>query len=292
MKALVVALLAVTAAPAHAAWTWTAPDTCPDEKAFRDAVSRRVDRPLEQIPLGVDVVVAAEGSGFAARVTVQGAIEDARVLTNDSCAELADAVAVVIARLVSTLPEPRAPSPPPVVRHEVQRSTPWNGGLRLSGLLGTGSAPGLGIGGELGAWVSRGSLELSIAGSRWKANTAMLEGTMSGVDVAVQAVAVRAGWRQRAGSLRGGAWGVGELGSIRGDGIGLMNDRSGSSRWSAAGAGGGIAVPLTPRIALLASAELKFVLDRTQFRVDSGTAVYRTPAFAFHGGLALEAAWR
>ncbi len=291
MKGLVVALLTMAAATAHAAgWTWHAPDGCPDEHAFHQAVTSRLDRSLAELPLSVDVSITMEPSGFTARLTVHGAIDDARELTSDTCSELADAIAVVVARLASTLPEPQAPAPAPIIVQPEAPRTAWNGGLRLSSLFGTGSAPGFGIAGELGAWVSRGSWELAISGSRWKANSAMLEGTMSGVDVAVQAVVVRAGWRQRGGPIR--TWVVAELGSIRGEGIGLMNDRTGSSRWSAAGAGGGYALPLTRRIAVLASAELEFVLDRTQFRVDSGTAVYRTPAFAFHGGLAIEAGWR
>ena len=291
MKGLVVALLTIIAVPAHGAgWTWSAPDGCPDERAFADAMTSRLDRQREHIPLTVDVLVASDDAGYTARISVHGAIDDTRTLTSETCSELADAVAVVIAHLVSTLPEPRAPSPAPVIEREPRRAPAWNGGLRLSGLVGTGSAPGLGIAGELGAWISRGSWELAVSGSRWKANAAMLEGTMSGVDVALTAIAVRAGWRQQGGPVR--TWLVGELGSISGEGIGLMNDRTGASRWSAVGGGGGFAMPITRQISALASVELEFVLDRTQFRVDSGAAVYRTPALAVHGGIALEAGWR
>lgn len=302
MKALIVALLTVVAVPAYGdGWTWTAPAECPDENAFAHAAASRLDRGLDEVPLTVDVLVTSEAGRFTARIAVHGAVDDTRLLTSDACGELVDAVALVIARLVSTLPEPRSPSREArseVTRREVtrreavevRRGSAWNGGLRLSGVLGTGSAPGLGIAGELGAWISRGPLALAVSGSRWRSNRALLEGTMSGVDVALSALAVRAGWRQQGGPIR--AWAVGELGSIRGEGIGLTDDRTGSSRWSAVGGGAAVAVPIARQLAVLASAELEFVLDRTQFKVDTGAAVYRTPAFALHGGVTLEASWR
>jgi hypothetical protein len=294
VKLLAAVILVASAAPAHGArLAWTAPDTCPGEQTLQQAVSDRLDRSIESVALDVAVQVAADAGQFTAQLTVHGAIEDSRVLTSESCIELTEAVAVVIARLVASLP-PEQPSaqPPPVVTIAVSHETtpPWNGGLRVGGVFGTGSAPGVGVAGELGAWVSRGPLALSISGSRWKSSTVMLEGSMSGVDVALQSLAVRAGWRPEARILR--AWLVGELGSIRGEAIGLSNDRSGSSRWSAVGGGGGVAFGLVRQVVALAAAEAEFVLDRTQFRVDSGTAVYSTPSFALHGSLSIEVGWR
>jgi len=292
VKSLVAIVLVASAATAHARrWTWTAPDACPDKQALEQAVSDRLDKSLDSVPLDVDVNVVVDGAQLTAQLTVRGAIADSRVLTSASCSELTDAVAVVIARLAASLAdEParvQARAPIVVARAE---TPPWNGGLRVGGVFGTGSAPGLGVAGELGGWVARGSLAVAVSGSRWKSSSAMLEGTMSGVDVTLQSLAVRAGWRPQDRILR--TWIVAELGSIRGDAIGLSNDHSGSSRWSAVGGGGGVAIGLARQVAAVAAAEAEFVLDRTQFRVDSGAAVYTTPRFALHGSLTIEVGWR
>jgi hypothetical protein len=304
VKALIIVILA--AGTAHGApWTWRAPDACPGEHALEQAVGDRLDRTIDSLPLDVDVIVLEDEGQYTAQLTVHGAIEDSRVLTSASCKELTDALAVVIARLVASLPAtPKVAVASPIVPVQAQAQTEqarWNGGLRVGGVFGTGSAPGVGVAGELGGWVSRGSLALAVSGSRWKSSAAMLEGTMSGVDVTLQSFAVRAGWRSEPDLVRAGwrpswnmlrAWAVGELGSIRGDAIGLTNDHAGSARWSAVGGGMGLAVGLARQVVAVAAAEAEFVLDRTQFRVDSGVAVYSTPSFALHGGLAIEVGWR
>ena len=292
MKLLAAVIVVATAMRAHAArWMWNAPASCPGEHALEQAVTERLDRPLAHLPFDVAVEVTDEAGQLTAQLVVHGAIEDARVLTSASCRELTDAVAVVIARLAASLPvdEPRVQTVAPIASTR-ESAPPWNGGVRLGGVVGTGSAPGLGIAAEVGGWVARGSLAVALSGSWWKSTAVILDGTMSGVDVALQSVALRAGWRPQHRIVR--AWVVGELGSIRGSAVGLANDRAGAARWSAIGAGGGLAIGLTRQVAALASAEAEYVLDRTQFRVDSGAAVYSTPRFALHGSLAFEVGWR
>jgi hypothetical protein len=299
VKWLVLVVLATFAAPAQAArWRWSGPASCLGSRALEDAIAARADRSLDELALEIDVTIDNdEGRGtLIAKLEVGGVISDSRVIESDSCAELTEALGVVIARLVATLAPRRAEAPAPAAATRVtepavvSREREWNAGLRVSGIIGTGRAPGTGIAGEVGGWAAWRSFAIGISGSRWATNTAMLAGTMSGVEVALQAVAVRAGWQPSSRRLR--AWAVGELGSIRGVGVGLDQDRGGAVRWSAVGVGAGLAFRLRRQVTAVVGAEAEVVLDRAKFTVGGGTIVYRTPPFALHGSVGLELGWR
>lgn len=92
---------------------WRAPDGCPGAGDVRARIERRLGAPATVADRGVAVDVVDRGEGraprFVARIVlgVRGADaaagEDVRVLSSARCDELADAVAVVIARLAAEL---------------------------------------------------------------------------------------------------------------------------------------------------------------------------------------------
>jgi hypothetical protein len=285
---LVMAVVAY-ATPAIAGLVWYAPPGCPDEHALRLAIARRLEQPLERVVLSIDVRVEEADAGFVAHIDVHGAVEDTRTLTSVSCADLTDAAAIVIARLAT---EARAsvrsrPLPPLPIPHATER---WDAGGKLAGVIGTGRAPDLGEAIELGAWAARGPFELELGGQRWRSGRAYLDTTQSaGVELALTLAVMRAGIRLR-GPMR--VWAALEIGSLGGTGFGVAAARSPSERWLATGAGFGLATPLSAHVRAIAGLETDVVLDRVQFMVDTGAALYRAPPVTARLGLGIEVGWR
>jgi hypothetical protein len=284
-------ILAVPAVASAAAVSWTAPASCPDQAALREAIVRRLGAPLDSIALIVDIKVELDVDGYVARLDFGDASEESRVITSVDCAELTDAVALVIARLA--VAAARNVSAPKVVEAPPSRTTPepgWNGGVRVAGLFGTGASPGIGIAGDVGGWFAWRSYAVAVSASQWSKGTVTLDGTMSGVDIDVRAFSLRTGWRPRTLPLR--SWLIARWGQIRGEAVGLDDGRGGTARWTAAGIGAGWAFALTSRVAVVPAAEAEMVLDRATFSLDSGTELYRTPPMALHGSVAIEVGWR
>lgn len=294
------------AAPAYAGtWRWAGPDDCP-EGAVRSSLAARLDASVDALPFDVDVTIANDEHGLTATLVIAGALTDARTLSSASCGELADALAIVIARLVSVAPSPSDAPPPPVpapatapeivvrapLPAQSRSSSPtWNAGARMSGIVGTGGAPVVGVAGDIAAWGVWRSFSLELAVSRWKSNTATVGDTsMAGVDVGLTAIAVRAGWRFSRD--RGRAWLVGELGSMTGTGIGIAESRGGSARWSAVGMGGAKAWPVGNHVALVGALEGEFLIDHVAFTVEDGSVLYATPRVGLRASLGIELGWR
>jgi hypothetical protein len=289
----------VAARIAHAGvdLAWHAPAACPDEAAMRAAILARLDAPADQIELAVGVDVVAEPEGFVAHLT---AGDETRELRSASCSELADAIAVVVARAASeahvTPPAPATspPAAPPlaapiaVAVAAPERATPWNAGVRVAALAGNGFSPEIGMAGEVAAWASYRRFAAELAADRWWATTAQV-GNGDGVEVGLSAVALRVGWTP-IDRLR--TWVVGELGSQDGTGVGFAMASSGSGRWIAAGGGVGTQWPIAPHVAAVAGAELEVALERTSFAIGPGATVYEAPRLAERLRLGLELSWR
>src|SRR5262249_9164566 len=155
--------------------------------------------PLAATDLAIEVEVTAGASGFTARIAGQGA-PDARTLASASCAELTDAVALVIARLVIESRHPVLPAPPPAPPPVVTPPPPppptttpaaWDGGAAATLVVGSGGAPGFGEAAELAAWIARGSAAIELAGQRWRSTTAHVDGTTAGVEITLATAVIR-----------------------------------------------------------------------------------------------------
>ena len=294
-----IGLIALCAsASAQPALVWHAPPGCPDEAALRAAIAQRLDVPVERVELAAEIEVTASGAGFVAHVTTHGEAGETRELAAASCAELTDAVAVVVARIAAAAPKPPAPaivpiprivaSPPPSPRPPPRALPRWNGGARIGIASGTGATPDLGLAGELAAWGSLYDVGLELAIERWVGTTADF-GAGNGVEVGLVATSLRAGWFPRTLPVR--AWLAGELGTQRGTGFGFAMASGGKGRWAAAGAGASFAVHLAPHLAAIAAGEVMLAVDRVTFTLDAAT-VYRSPAVAIRGRLGVEISWR
>lgn len=314
MVRVALAVVALSAGSAAAdGFAWRAPASCPDESAVRDRIEAR----LGGASLGaIEVVVEKTRGRFVASIdaraiTVANAV---RTLESQRCDALADAVALVVVRLAHEAAAEREhadePASPdviampvePVVRRApviglVNRVSPlpvaprrWGGGMHLLGLSGIGAQPRIGVGGEVAAYVRRHDVVAQLAYAHWMPREITpADGAPSGLAVTLTTFALRVGWGPERMPVR--AWGLAELGTLRSEGVAAVDERMGSSRWTAVGAGLGVGWPIARLVRLTGTFEVAAPLDRTRF-VAGSTEVYRPNAAVARTALGLEVGWR
>ncbi len=313
---------------ASAVVRWQAPAGCPDAAAVRARLDARLARPLgEGDAIDATVTVVRGRGSFRAHVAVWTPAADVdRELFAPRCAELADAVAVVLARAVA---EARALAPAaaprcdplspfddcPAVRAERPFDSPRCGSLEVDGdcdhepvgrhpaaarrdggvrpalVSGAGIGPHVGYGLELGVWFVWGAGAVEIAGTRWLERLAELPPSRRlGAAIGLDAIAARVCWNPDRFGPRVCA--LGELGTMTGRGIGLFDARVGEAIYSAAGVGVSLRAPLRPHVALVAGFDMLRVVDRPRFVLDRGTLLHQPDALAGRVALGLELGWR
>lgn len=285
-RALLILAALAGVARAEAAFVWQAPSSCPDVAEVRARIERRLGEPLAA--RGVFVAIAIEARGYVARIDL-GAITaepEARVLTSAACDELADAVALVIAR---TAAEHRAPSE---VRVEPRAEPPgpWGAGFRLQGVSGIGALPRVGLAGELAAFVRHDELYVELAATRWMPSPRFFHlGAPGRFDVRLDAAALRVGYQSRRLPLRG--WVAGEAGVVEGDGVAIHDPEMDPQTWAALGAGFGVGWSMTRHLRLVGTLETLVPLVRARFALSDGSQVFRPDPITVRSGLGLEVGW-
>jgi len=296
-------VLAASSAAARAdnGFVWAAPEPCPAAAEVRARIERRLGLSVDDSVHGIEVQIAREAGGFVARIDTRGVAlgNQVRTLTSARCDELADAVAVIVARLATearvrqaeiarratAIPVVTAPPPP--------RRAPglWGGGVRAIAVSGVGALPGVGVAGELALYGRRGSYFAELAGTRWARNAKYLSnGAPGAVDVSLITAVLRAGWSPTNMYIR--AWAVGEAGPMTGEGISLNDPRIGTGRWTAAGAGFGVTWPMWDYARLVGSVEFLAAFEQAKFVLADGVEVYRPAIGVARCALGLEIGWR
>jgi len=325
---LACAVAAVHAEPSSGGLGWHAPAACPGADELRARIERRLGAPIDRRSRiveggdpdgpagevgghhreidraldGVDVsITAAPDGGFVARIDL-GAVtvaNEVRVLRSARCDELADAVAVVIARVAAEHRAPAIPAAPeragPVAFAPADDVSElpgdWGGGLRALGVTGVGGQPGVGVAGELAAYVRSGAGFAELAGARWRpSGLALMSGGPIQFDVRLDVVTLRLGWSPPRLPLR--AWVTGELGSLHGEGVGLNAPDLGSGTWAGAGAGFGVAWPISPHFRVVGNVEVVALLRRERFALYNGAEVFRPEVASARSSVGFEVGWR
>jgi hypothetical protein len=301
---------------------WNAPAGCPDEIDVRARVDARLAKPLgvgDSIDATVTVVRARHT--LRAQVSVwTPAVDVERTLTAPRCDELADAVAVVLARAVAEararenveiemedeqlppreqprdinngLDLPRAriddefvPRP----RHG-EKARP-DGGMRPSIVSGAGIAPHVGYGLEMSVWFVWGRGAVEVSGTRWLERLAEIPASQRlGASIGLDAIAARACWNPERYGPRVCA--LGELGNMSGRGVGLFNSRIGEGTYSAAGIGLSLRARLRSHLALVGGFDMLRAIDRPRFVLDRGTVLFQPDPLAGRVLLGVEVGWR
>jgi hypothetical protein len=174
----------------------------------------------------------------------------------------------------------------------------WGGGLRLTGASGIGALPGRNFGAEVAVNVRHDELFAELALSHWQPETdyrVMSSGTP--IPLGLELWAVRAGWSSMKMPLR--AWVLAEVGEVGGtsemSGVlprMVMGDTPEGRRWTALGAGVGVAWPLSNQIRLVGSMELAFPIAEEHLVLDNGIGDFKPDPLAARYAVGLEVGWR
>lgn len=322
-----VALAAPRTAHADDGFVWRAPAGCPAAAAVRARVEQRLGVPLEGAIHGIEIEITREGREFVAVVDARAltVANDIRTLRSARCDALADALAVILARLASearrteptllavttTTSTPRGVADPlandtadaperevvATVRAGARAShgrAPvvgrWGGGVRALALSGVGALPRVNLGAELAGFVRREARFAELSIGRWVPQSARFDaGAPARVDVSMDVVTLRGGWNP--GTLPIRAWLGIELGKMQGTGVAVLDPRSAAGRWIAVSGGFGVAWPMSPRARLVGTFEVAVPVERTRFMLDSGAELFQPAIGAARCALGLELGW-
>jgi hypothetical protein len=324
VRATVVLVALLSGLPAASAepFGWHAPASCPTETDIRTRIERRLGSSIDDGTIhGVEITISRDADGFVAEIDARAltVANDIRTLRSTRCDALADAIAVIVARLATEARrEPKTDEPDAggedlvavdmadveidaeyvaVRQRAIDVPAPrkhgprWGGGGHVLGLSGVGALPRLNVGGEVAGYVRRDDRFVELAVGRWVPQTAALDvGAPAGVAVSLDVISVRAGWGPHALPLR--AWLLGEVGVIHGTGVAVEDARTASARWTAVGGGFGVAWPMSPIARLIGTVELAIPLERTRFMLRDGADLYQPAGAAARCSLGIEVGWK
>lgn len=302
--------LALASSPrAHAepGLTWHAPASCPSDAEIRARIEHRLGEPLEREVHDIAVDVTAGRAGFVARIDLGGltVANDVRVLSSPSCSELADAIAVVIARVAREAVRPpvehaRPPAPAPIEREmapialaQAAADAPahtWGGGVRMLGLTGIGATPRVGFGGEVGAYVRHDQVFVEVAVAQLTSNRLLIPLAVGRVGGSLRETSFRVGWAPERMPVR--VWTGGELGMLDAKGEDLGNNELGSSTWASAIAGIDVSWAMLPRARLIGMFELAVPFVRHTVSLMDGGEAFRPDVLTARYGVGLELGWQ
>jgi hypothetical protein len=263
--------------PLRVLWTSEDPECDGGDVAAR--ALRLVTPGVVPRPLRADVEVRREGPLWVVRLETQsGEQTGRRSLKADSCREIEDALALLLAMTMeSGLDEPPpppppaakpAPPPPPAAIEPVPPPAPTDEGpglfrgifLRVSGKAGWLQQPGLALGASAAAGVRLGDFEVGVGGTYWP-STAQPIDEFEGARVLIRRenLGLRGCWNAwRAGSLVIAPCLSPEITVFRFESEGLLRNRTNS-------------VP--PALSVSASAELRYELFGGALAVSLGAGV-------------------
>jgi hypothetical protein len=301
IAALLVVLLG--AGVAHAdGFTWRAPLECPTSGDVRERIDRRLGSGSIDEITDIDVLVTRDKRGFAAHILSLGTTGQGRSLEAMKCDELADAVAVVVARLATdarAANEVRSTRRKNDLAKDVvstrcvfpdRHAERWNGGMRALALSGIGMTPHVGVGGDISGFVQRGNKFVEVGYARWvERPLQMFPGDNGSVELGTQLFAVRGGWASTRMPLR--AWGGVETGTMHGVGA-TLNRQQPDGRWVALSAGFGVGWPMSPRTRLVGTFEVAAALQRATFTFMDGTEISEPAPLSARSAIGLEVAFR
>jgi hypothetical protein len=292
--ALVVALFARQAGAAS--FGWSAPDGCPAEASVRARLERDFGADFDVTP-GLDFeATVTQGSGsfelvLKARAR-DGAVQERRIRAA-TCDELVDALVAAMALARQALespppdsepaaadaepePEPTTPAASPTRKATPADSAELAAVLALGGLLDVGALPSPAFGAEALAGLEWPSLELWVRGALTTPNQSTLEGGAGEFDLAFGGASACYAPQEAAWELSGCV--TGEVGRIRGVGVGVENARVGTSLWLALVPSARVAFRPSPRLwGLFAEVGAVLPLTRRPFEL-SGVGVVHQPS--------------
>ena len=249
--------------------------------AIDRAHRHRVD---EVAPFATVDVVHGDDYVATVKLEVRGSVET-REVRGASCAELADAVAWMIALAwppepVHLYPSELPPPPPPLP----PAPSPFHVHASARSAVDLGTLPGVdaGVGLALGIAHDRG-VELEVGGTYWKPRfDALMDGSSAGLEVGLAAASA-----QVCVAFAYVCAGV-EAGYLTGRGVELADEHAAALPWVAATAGARVRRRLSRAVAVVVDAGAIVAVSRPQFTFDDGAVVFRPAAVAARIAVSVE----
>ncbi len=302
---------------------WRAPAECPDGKT----VEREVSRLLGGAPAAVPIAAVAEVTHEEARWRVQLRTQSAentgdRAIESDTCRELADATALVLAmaidpaRVAATRASPvivvppdagidastsvivvppstPATAPPTRAATEPPSAPPGPPPPRKTFAIGPyvlgdiGTLPNPGVGPALAFAWTPGALRLQLTGLFFPSNTARLPFSRGGT---FELFGADAGgcYEFLFGVFEAGPCLGVELGALKGTGFGINKQTPALAFWAAPSVGAAFAWRIGSSFALRLELDALFPLQRPEFVLDGVGGVHRPAAVLGRVGLGAE----
>ena len=323
---LVCALLFARGAFAENALTleWRAPAECPTGDAVEREVSRLLGGAAGARRLTAVAEVTREGARWRVRLrTLSAENPGDRTMDSESCGELADATALVLAMAIdparvaansapsdvavegkgveaasptansdafpaaTASPSVSSPIPRPRARPPAPPFPRKTFALGAAARGDVGTLPNFAMGASLSfAWTPH-ALRLQASGTFLPANSARLLNGRGGT-FDLFAAEGRGCYEVVAGVIELGPCAGFEIGALRGAGFGVRNDTPAYAFWSAVTAGGALAWRWTAAFALRLEGGVSFPLQRPEFVLAGLGAVHRPAGVLGRGGLGAE----
>lgn len=293
---------------------WRAPPDCVTPSELLTRVELLLGRPLQldgdpNIDLRAEIV--RDEAELLLHLEFRQPTAREREFRANSCAELLDAAAVVLAVMIDPLaslnelppapsetepePEPKpprepAPEPEPEPKPNPPAVTQLGGLVRLGGGVLVPSLPGVAGGPTLALGLRRRALRVELVGAYWASqparHTAMPE---LGARISLGTVATRVCGVPRVGPVEFPLCGAVELGGMRGVAFGTPDAVARALPWVAIQAGGAASFGFARMLALWVGVDVVAPITRPGFSIDGLGSLHRTPALGFAAILGIEA---
>lgn len=296
---------------------WDAPDSCPASDDVRREASQFLGQPADpgqkksasatsETQIQVRARVEEHGTGrwlLTLEIeTLSGAI--VRRVEAESCAMLASAAALVLAVVLDpasvleqvteptrepTPPTPPAVTPQPESRPAAPRREPALGGhARVAFETGFGFLPSVDLGARasLGLRADRWRVELS--GTYLPPRDVYAPDTTAGARLQLWTLGARGCYAPHVSRFEFPLCIGGELGSMRGDGLGISTPETSRARVSAAVLGVAVVLVVHRLAGLYAGVDGWIALDRPSFEIEDLGVVHEVTAGGVRGSLGIE----
>jgi hypothetical protein len=279
---------------------WSAPPECPGEAELRANVRRRRARAQAgaAAPAGVSAEVTRDPTGagpYRLRLTItdrRGGVRERRI-EGETCADVADAAAVVVALASDDELSDRGPAPAPAPARPIdvpqaggsaeppplpERSVPAVWAVAALGGVDVRSLPAPAPGFGLGVLLALGANRFELGATAWLPERANLASQPSaGGEVALYAAAVRYCRSLTRGVLDLAPCAGVEAGAMVGSGVGVQTAGTAVGPWLAPELGLGLTVHPIPRFGLSLELDGLGVLLRDRFLITRGGQVFEPP---------------
>ena len=279
--------------PPQVALAWSAPSECPDRAdvlALVDRLHAPSPRRAATPSAAATVTRRDDGRWSLDLQTVAPDGVGERTLVADSCAQVAEAAALILVLALdgtTTAPPPApAPSPPVMPR---PASTPLRFAARLAFALDGGTLPAVAPG--LGATVAmlRGRLRLELGATYLFPRRAVNAANVGG-DIALLSVGLRGCALLRRGLVEPRLCGAVEGGAMMGSGVGLATPTSGASPWWGLFGSAAVAVNLSPHVSWHVAVDAGLSIASPDFVIGNVGEVHRPSQVLVRGASGIE--WR